>query len=63
MALLDTGSIPEVGSSKNTTLDPPKIAIANESFLLLPPESVFTILPFSPSRAHFFFLLLKCKKI
>jgi hypothetical protein len=39
MNLRDIGSIPVEGSSKNTTAGLPIRAIANESFLLLPPES------------------------
>lgn len=41
MALLDIASIPEVGSSKNTTLEPPIRAIQRESFLLLPLRAVW----------------------
>ena len=34
-----SGSIPEEGSSKNIILGFPNVAMAVESFLLLPPES------------------------
>jgi len=37
--LLADKSIPLVGSSNKTNLEPPQSAIATESFLLLPPES------------------------
>lgn len=36
--LFETGSIPEEGSSISMILGFPIMAIANESFLLLPPE-------------------------
>lgn len=53
IALLLTGSMPDVGSSKNITFDPPKIAIAKESLRLFPPDKFFTVLPLSESNAHF----------
>lgn len=42
--LRDSTSKPEVGSSKMIRRDPPTKAIASESFLFIPPESVLDIL-------------------
>ena len=41
--LLAVKSIPAVGSSKSTNLDPPIRAIATDSFLLDPPERFLAI--------------------
>ena len=38
MCRRDKGSIPELGSSRNTTAGAPTRAMASESFRLLPPE-------------------------
>ena len=43
MTLLDIASIPDVGSSKNTTNEPPINAIASDNFLLLPPLNALII--------------------
>lgn len=45
--LLVYASIPEVGSSKNNTFDPPIIAYAKDNFLLFPPLNVFVIFCYS----------------
>jgi len=42
-------SIPEVGSSKNTILEPPINDIPRDNFLFYPPERAFANLFFSPS--------------
>lgn len=52
MALLVTGSIPDVGSSKKTIFDFPIKAIPRLSFLLLPPLSCLESLFFSVYRQH-----------
>lgn len=52
--LLAFGSIPVEGSSKNIMLGFPIIAIATDSFLLLPPESV----PESLSSYYYRFIYL-----
>jgi len=47
--LLEVGSSPEVGSSKNSIYGSPTKDIARFSFLLLPPESVLATLRLSLS--------------
>lgn len=53
MALLENASIPEVGSSRNMILESPTNAIANDSFLLEPPDNSATFLSYSNVRSVF----------
>lgn len=50
---LETASIPEVGSSKITVLGLPKIALAIQSFLLLPPLNAPAFLSTYLERSHY----------
>ena len=47
----ENGSMPAVGSSKNTTLESPQKAIARLSFLFIPPLKFFAYVFFLSSNA------------
>jgi hypothetical protein len=49
---LEIGSIPEVGSSKNITLDYPINEIAKLNFLLVPPERFLASFKRSLFKSH-----------
>lgn len=52
MACLEFGSRPELGSSRNMSLDPPIRLFARQSFLLFPPDKLAASLPLSLPKAH-----------
>ena len=56
MARRVTGSIPEVGSSRNITFEFPTSAIASDSLRLLPPLSYLAYLFLSPYNTHRFIM-------